>query len=183
MPVAALFGSSLAAPGDNCCLMAQELGAGLARLGYTLKTGGYSGVMEAASRGARNAGGDVLGITVETLAGRRRPNAHLTREIREADLLSRLRTLVAGTDLFFALESGGPGPLNEVFVVWAMNILGELSGRPLVLVGSGWNELLAMLRSHFAISDALMTGITIVPDVTAALDFAAELLRRRITPG
>jgi uncharacterized protein (TIGR00730 family) len=176
MPVAALFGSSQAHPEDVCCRMAAELGQGLARLGYDLKTGGYWGVMEAACRGARSAGGHVVGVTLENLATVRTPNPHLTREIREADLLARLRSLVAESDIFFAVECGGPGTLNEVFLVWSMNILGELPDRPMVLVGSGWTELLEILKSHFAVNDQVLSSIRTAPDVASALKYAAEIL-------
>jgi uncharacterized protein (TIGR00730 family) len=176
MPSAAVFGSSLAASGDRCCILAGQLGEGLARLGYDLKTGGYAGVMEAASRGARACGGHVVGVTLEGLTRVRTPNPHLTREIRETDLFARLRTLVKDTDIFFAVECGGPGTLNEVFLVWSLNVIGELPGRPIVLVGSGWAELLDLLRTRFAVNDALSGSIYLARDVESALDHAARLL-------
>ena len=175
MPVAALFGSSLARPDDRCCVLAERLGHGLARLGFHVKTGGYSGVMEAASRGARSGGGEAIGVTVATLASLREPNRHLSQEVREADLIARLRSLITGTDIFFAIECGGPGTLNEVFLVWSMMILGELPDRTIVLVGSGWSELIDTLKTHFAVGESLLSGIHLAPDVEAALDVAAAL--------
>jgi uncharacterized protein (TIGR00725 family) len=177
MPVAALFGSSLANPADRCCVIAERLGHGLARLGFHVKTGGYSGVMEAASRGARSAGGVAIGVTVATLANVREPNRHLSHEMREADLIARLRSLIHGTDIFFAIECGGPGTLNEVFLVWSLMILGELPGRTLVLVGAGWAELIEILATHFSIGESQLSGIQLAPNVDLALDYAAALVR------
>ena len=64
-PRIAVYGSSTAQEGDETYRMAQELGGALARAGADVVTGGYSGVMEACSRGAHEAGGHVIGITVE----------------------------------------------------------------------------------------------------------------------
>lgn len=175
MPTAALFGSSLARPEDPACRLAADLARGLVRLGFTLKNGGYGGVMEAASRAAREAGGRVIGVTLAADGSARLPNPHLTREMREADLLARLRALVEGTDIFFAVENGGPGTLNEVFLVWSMRLLGEIPGRPIVLVGPGWRPVLDCLRPHLVLRDDAWSLLTLAPDAPRALEIAATV--------
>lgn len=174
-PVAAIFGSSTAGPADPCCRTAAELGAGLARLGLQVKNGGYDGVMAAASRGARDAGGHVIGVTVERLNGIRTPNPWLSEHHAEQDILERLRRLIHGTDIYYAIESGGPGTLNEVFLVWAMMMIGDLERRPLVLVGRGWPELMGCLTGHFGISEEAAALVRLAPDVPAALAEATGL--------
>jgi uncharacterized protein (TIGR00725 family) len=183
MPTAALFGSSLARPDDPACRLAAELAAGLARRGFTLKNGGYGGVMEAASRAAREAGGPGIGVTLAADGSARPPHPHLTREIREADLLARLRTLVEDTDIFFAVEGGGPGTLNELFLVWSMRLLGEIPGRPIVLVGPGWQPVLDSLRPHLVLRDGAWGMLTLAPDAGSALAAAAALTPGTTPPG
>ena len=64
-PVIAVYGSSTVRDGDPAWLRARELGRELARAGATVMTGGYGGIMEACSHGAHEAGGHVIGVTVE----------------------------------------------------------------------------------------------------------------------
>src|SRR5262245_12732371 len=59
------FGSSTARPGSPAWTLSHDLGAELARAGATVMTGGYGGIMEACSQGANEAGGMVIGVTVE----------------------------------------------------------------------------------------------------------------------
>ncbi len=189
MPVAAVFGSSTALSAERCCIQAYELGRGLARLGFSVKNGGYHGVMEAVSRGVAEAGGEAIGVTLVGLsapepgsgavdAALRTANPHLTLEVSAPDLLDRLRVLVDGTDIFFAMETGGPGTLNEVFLVWAMALIGEIADRPLVLVGSGWPELMSVLEDHFRLGRESQGMVRIVSDVDAALEVAREVAGR-----
>lgn len=172
---AAIFGSSTAEPHHSCCKLALDLAAGLAGLGIAVKNGGYDGVMAAASRGAREAGGHVIGITVGRLNGVRPPNRWLTENIAEDDILERLRRLIQDTDIYYAIESGGPGTLNEVFLVWAMMMIGDLERRPLVLVGAGWPELMATLGAHFDMGRDAGSVVRLAPDVKAALAEARAL--------
>ena len=183
MPVAAVFGSSTQGPDAPCCVMARELGSGLARLGYAVKCGGYLGVMEAVSRGAREAGGEVIGVTLAGLAGRRTPNRWLSREIPAENLYRRLEILCSGSDLFFALEGGGPGTLNEVFLVWAAGIIGLDPPRPLFLVGRGWPELLETMARAFDAAPGRLPTTFLVPDAAAALLKLRELAAASPPPG
>ena len=68
-----VFGSSRATPVDPVYRDARRLGRLLAVAGYAVRSGGYSGVMEAVSRGAAEAGGQAIGVTVESWSSR--PNA------------------------------------------------------------------------------------------------------------
>ena len=71
--IVSVFGGSAPQPGSVPHAEAQALGAALAQAGWTVANGGYSGVMEAASRGAHEAGGHVIGVTcslIEELVSR-----------------------------------------------------------------------------------------------------------------
>ena len=139
--IVSVFGGSAPRPGTPPYEAARTLGAALARAGWTVATGGYSGVMEAASRGAAEAGGHVVGVTcglIEDWKGLR-ANAWVKEEIKFDTLRDRLYHLVSFCDAAVAM-GGGIGTLSEVSLLWSLIQTGEIKRRPLVLVGPVWRE-------------------------------------------
>src|SRR5712691_10585652 len=134
-----VFGGSRVEPDSDEYLAAQELGRALAERGFGVVTGGYNGVMEAVSRGAREAGGRVVGVTVEVIARNfeRAPNEYLDQEIQTAALLERIDKLVELGSAYVVLP-GGSGTLAELGIVWNLAYLGALQNKPIVVVGPGW---------------------------------------------
>ena len=116
--------------------LAEELGRGIALRGWTLRNGGYGGTMSAAARGAREAGGGVVGVTCSAFA-RPAPNEFVSETIETADLFQRLARLIQGADAFVALP-GGTGTLTELFLTWELMAKGLVETRPLCLLGGAW---------------------------------------------
>lgn len=145
-----VFGGRHPVPGNPEYEQAVRLGSYLARAGYTVISGGYSGVMEAVSRGAVEAGGTTVGVTME-IFGSLPPNSFLTREIRSRDFFERLNILASQADGFIGLR-GGMGTLTEVGLIWNMLQTRVLSNKPLILVGDFWKPLLSALAGHLVIS-------------------------------
>lgn len=141
----AVFGSSEPREGEILYAVARDVGRELARAGHVVATGGYGGVMEAACRGAQEAGGRTIGVTCAIFD--RRPNPYLTREIGTADLHERQRTLVDLASAYVVLP-GKSGTLSELTLVWALRRAGSLERRPVVLLGAGWRSLLQVLLRH-----------------------------------
>ena len=96
-----------------------ELGKFLAKKGYIVKCGGYGGLMEAVSKGVKEAGGEIIGITLKYFDEIRPKNLYLTKKIQAKDLFERLKLLIEGSELFVA-QVGSIGTLNEIFMVWAL---------------------------------------------------------------
>jgi len=119
-----------------------ELGQRLAKGGHTVLTGGYSGTMEAVSRGASEAGGHVIGVTCGEVerSYRRITNRWVQEEWKNATLLERLEALITSCDGAMALP-GGPGTLTEIALTWNMMIVGGVGRRPLILIGQEWATL------------------------------------------
>ena len=139
--IVSVFGGSAPRPGTPAYESARALGGALARTGWTVATGGYSGVMEAASRGAAEADGHVIGVTcglIEDWKGLR-ANPWVKEEIRFATLRERLYHLVAFCDAAVALP-GGIGTLSEVALTWSLLQTGEIARKPFVVVGRVWSE-------------------------------------------
>jgi len=137
-----VFGGSQPKEDSTAYAEAIELGKLLAQRGHTVLTGGYIGVMEAVSRGAREAGGHVIGVTCEDIETWRpiKANAWVMEEIRKKTLVERLHTLIHESDAALALP-GGPGTLTEISLMWNLMIVESLHRRPLILIGDGWQSV------------------------------------------
>jgi len=123
-----------------------RLGEFLAGRGYTVKCGGYYGLMEAVSEGVRNAHGRVLGITNASFDPKD-ANIHITEERKQADLFDRLRELIMDSELIVAQE-GSFGTLAEVFTTWCLAYTHSLRHKiRLCLVGKSWPSIITPLQN------------------------------------
>ncbi|HET7266338.1 MAG TPA: LOG family protein [bacterium] len=165
-----VFGSSRVRPGEPAYADAVRLGRLLAEAGFSLCTGGYAGVMEAVSRGAVEAGGHAIGVTVSTWAARHAPNRWVREELAMPDLFQRIARLTA-TDAYVALP-GGMGTLGEVALTWNLFQTESIPRRPLVLVGRPWRDALECLRGAIRIEAGdieLVKLVDRVDDVVPAI--------------
>lgn len=138
-----VFGSSRPRSGDRHYDEAQQLGAALAAKGFALCSGGYGGVMEAASRGAKEAGGRTLAVTAKFF--RSRANKWVEEEIRVDTWQGRLFELVRRGD-GYVICRGGTGTLVELAVVWEMVNKGVMKRKPIVTLGTFWAPVIECVR-------------------------------------
>src|SRR6202162_5158783 len=138
-----VFGSSRPEDGHADYAEALELGRALAATGFTVCTGGYGGVMEAVSRGARESGGRVLAVTSSFF--RPRANRWVEEETRVDTWQERLFELVRLGDGYVACK-GGTGTLVELAVVWEMLNKKAMEHRPFVVLGNFWQPILERVR-------------------------------------
>lgn len=162
-----VFGSSQARPRGAKWTDAYRLGLALGEAGYGVANGGYGGTMEAASRGAREAGAATIGVTCDVWKST--PNGFLDREIRTADLHERLRTLLELGDGYIALP-GGTGTLVELAMVWEFVAKRLAPERPIVCLGPFWQPLLAVMEGSGARRGPWLTVAEDVPGVLAFLE-------------
>jgi len=141
--IVTVFGSSRPGDGHADYVEALELGAALAASGFAVCTGGYGGVMEAVSRGARESGGRVLAVTSTFF--RSRANRWVQEETRVATWQERLFELVRLGDGYVACK-GGTGTLVELAVVWEMLNKKAMLERPFVVLGDFWQPILDRVR-------------------------------------
>jgi uncharacterized protein (TIGR00730 family) len=128
---------------------AVELGRRLAEGGATVVTGGYQGLMAAVSRGAHEAGGHVVGLTMSAWTSLR-PNEWVAEARASDDYGARLRALL-DMDAVVALD-GGVGTLSELAVVWAAAQT-EPSAPAIVVLGAAWPKLLEAFRDELVIDE------------------------------
>ena len=172
-----IFGGSRVEPDSDEYLAAQQLGRALAARGFSVVTGGYNGVMEAVSRGAKESGGHVIGVTVDVIARNfeRLPNAFVDQEVRTAALLERIDKLVELGAAYVVLP-GGAGTLAELGIVWNLALLGALQNKPLIVVGRGWERVLNVMVEELHTLESDLKWLRFVPDVNAAVEMLADAL-------
>ena len=170
-PKVAVFGSSTLREGDPGFALGVALGAALARAGATVVTGGYMGAMEAVSKGAVEAGGEAIGVTVELFESRSPANRYLTKRIHTSDLHERLRWLVGHCHGFVVLP-GSIGTLTELYLTWTLISVGGRPHAPIVLLGDHWPAALAPLKHQDYIPDPLFRHVTFAADAEEAARMA-----------
>jgi len=142
--VIAVFGTGKARVGDEAFQSAYEVGKSLAEKGFVVANGGYGGTMLAAAKGAREAGGEVIGVTCSAFR-QSRANEYVTKEITTDSLGQRLEKLVelgAG----YVVLAGGTGTLLELAYVWEFKNKGFLAGgKPIIIVGRFWEPLMELI--------------------------------------
>ena len=149
----AVFGSSRREADSAHYREAYDLGQSLARAGYAVLSGGYHGSMAAVSRGAREAGGRVIGVTC-ALFDPLQPNPWLSEEIKAPTLLARLAIMMECADGFVALR-GGIGTLTEVTLAWSLLQTRTLDSKPLVLMGADWPPILEAFKKHTDLGNSI----------------------------
>ena len=147
MKTIAVYGSSMAKPGEPDYADTIAVGHAIAEAGYAVISGGYAGLMAAASEGAASVDGKVIGVTTAALKKLRgaQPNQWLTDEIHYPTMQERLMHLILEPDGHVVMP-GGIGTLTELIMVWELIRSGDLPSRPLILYGDYWVDLLAPMR-------------------------------------
>ena len=145
-PAVAVFGSARTADSDPMYAAARETAAALVAAGFAVITGGGPGIMEAANRGALEAGGVSIGCNIE-LPHEQRGNeyANLSMEFRYFFVR---KTMFVKYSEAFVVFPGGFGTLDELFEAVTLAQTGKIHRFPVVLYGRPyWTGLLEWLRS------------------------------------
>ena len=144
-PAVAVFGSARTSPGSPAYELARVLGGELAKAGFAVITGGGPGAMEAANRGAHEAGGLSIGCNVE-LPHEQHLNPYVDLSVEFHYFFARKTMFVKYADAFVIMP-GGFGTLDELFESLTLIQTGKIRNFPVVLIGHAyWDGLLAWIR-------------------------------------
>lgn len=137
-PCITVFGSARFSESHPHYILARRMGAEIARLGFTVITGGGPGIMEAANRGAREAGGRSIGCNI-ILPHEQHPNPYLDKWV-DFDYFFVRKTLLSKYSYGFVVLPGGFGTLDEFFEALTLIQTGKFKRFPVVLMGRDYHE-------------------------------------------
>ena len=144
-PCVTVFGSARVNPESPHYKLARQMGAAIARLGFTVMTGGGPGIMEAANRGAKEIGGRSVGCSIE-LPREQQTNAFLDRCVKMHYFFVR-KALLVKYSYAFVVMPGGAGTLDELFEALTLIQTGKIKNFPIVLMGTSyWKELIDLIN-------------------------------------
>lgn len=144
-PAVTVFGSARTPPDDPHYGLIRAVAAALGRAGYAVITGGGGGLMEAANRGARDAGALSIGCNIE-LPHEQRLNEYVDIELRFRHFFAR-KVMFVRYATAFVIGPGGFGTLDELFESLTLIQTGTIRHFPVILVDDGeWDGLLRWLR-------------------------------------
>ena len=163
----AVFGSARTPVGSPDYETARKVGEALAKAGFAVITGGGPGIMEAANRGAHEAGGLSIGCNIE-LPHEQRLNPYVDISVEFHYFFARKTMFVKYADAFVILP-GGFGTLDELFEALTLIQTGKIKHFPVVLIGHAyWDGLLAWVREvqlpAGAVSEADIDLLTVTDD-------------------
>lgn len=189
-PCVTIFGSARVQPGTTYYNLTLAISARLAKMGFTVMTGGGPGIMEAGNRGAFEAGGRSVGVNI-ALPFEQKVNPYVDRSVTMRYFFTR-KTVLIKYSYGFVVMPGGAGTLDEMFETMTLIQTGKIRNFPIVLMGKDYWQPLVDFIDHMAAHGMISPGdadlIFFTDDVEAA---AAHIereavrqfhLRRQIQP-
>ena len=150
----AFYGSADLDKDDPAYQEAFEAAKHVARRHKVIVNGGGPGIMEAATLGAKAAGGKTIGVTfypedMPEFEGRDEGNV-VDKEIRTSNYIERMFGLMNNAELFVCFK-GGTGTLSEWATAWLLAHLYYGNHKPIILYGDFWHEVMDVIHKHFLI--------------------------------
>jgi uncharacterized protein (TIGR00730 family) len=177
-PAVALFGSARIGEDHPAYAAALVTGRLFGERGWAVVTGGGSGVMEAANRGAKEGGGLSVGFNIE-LPHEQRPNDYLDIEYTFAHFYARKVCFVKPSE-GFVIFPGGFGTLDELYEALTLIQTGKVRHFPVVLFGSDyWGGMLDWLRDRTLVERMISPDDVALLHVTDDPEDAVELVIER----
>ena len=177
-PCVAVFGSARFTESNPYYAMTRQLSAEIAKLGFTIMTGGGPGLMEAANRGARDVGGRSVGCNI-VLPMEQDPNPYLDKWVNIRYFFVR-KTLLIKYSYAFVIVPGGFGTLDELFEAVTLIQTGKIKDFPVIIFGREFHqELVEHIEKMRQLKTISETDLQLFL-VTDSIDEAVELLRKTI---
>ncbi len=144
-PAVSIFGSARVSEGQRFYDLAREVGREFARAGWAVVTGGGPGIMEAANRGAQEAGGLSIGFNIR-LPHEQEANPYIDLGLTFDHFYARKTMFVKAAE-GFVIFPGGFGTMDELFESLTLIQVGKISHFPVVLMDCDyWEEMVTWIR-------------------------------------
>lgn len=180
-PCVTVFGSARIGPSEPLYDLARTLGDRLARNGFAVMTGGGPGLMEAANRGAKEAGGYSMGCNIH-LRTEQKPNDWLDAFVQFEHFFVRKVMLVKYSSAFVVMP-GGFGTVDEAFEIATLIQSGKLTRFPIVAIGSRfWEPVRSLLRDTMVSQNLIDEDDLKIVKLTDDVDEAIAWIKAGIKP-
>jgi uncharacterized protein (TIGR00730 family) len=176
-PCITVFGSARFKEDHRYYHLARDMGARLARMKFTVMTGGGPGIMEAANRGAKEAGGPSIGCNI-ILPHEQQPNPYLDRFIEFRYFFVR-KVMLVKYSYGFVILPGGFGTLDELFESLTLIQTQKIKNFPVVLMGTDfWEPLMTFVRDRLIEEGTISPADLDLFTLTDSVDEAARHLAK-----
>jgi len=180
-PCVTVFGSARTREDDPNYQLARQMGSAIARLGFTVMTGGGPGIMEAANRGAKDANGRSVGCNIE-LPFEQKPNPYLDRCVTMHYFFVR-KTLLVKYSYAFVVFPGGAGTVDELFEALTLIQTGKIQHFPIVVMGTNyWRELLGFIEKMARVGTISPQDVRLIYATDSVEDALAHVRQHAIEP-
>ena len=147
IPAVTIYGSARTAPDDKYYLLAEQIAHDLAKSGYGIVTGGGPGIMEAANKGAAEAGGVSIGLNI-SLPHEQEPNPYANFPLHFKYFFVR-KVMFMKYSMAFICMPGGFGSMDELFESMTLIQTQRVRPFPIVMVGSDfWSGLVDWIKDR-----------------------------------
>jgi len=176
-PCVTVFGSARFPEDHQFYILARKIGAGIARMGYTVMTGGGPGIMEAANRGAKDAGGYSIGCNI-ILPREQRANPYLDKMVLFRYFFVR-KVMLMKYSQAFVIMPGGYGTLDEAFEAATLIQTEKIFNFPVIFVGTDyWQPFFEFLRLKMIVEKTIDQEDIDRFILTDSVDEVLDCLRR-----
>jgi uncharacterized protein (TIGR00730 family) len=180
-PCVTVFGSARVNIDNPYYELARKIGAAIARLGFTVMTGGGPGIMEAANRGAKEIGGRSVGCNIE-LPLEQKPNSYLDRCVALHYFFVR-KTLLVKYSYAFVVMPGGAGTLDELFEALTLIQTGKIKNFPIVIMGTDyWRDLIGFIDKIAQLGMISRSDLDLIYATDSVEDAIAHIRSKAIGP-
>ena len=180
-PCVTVFGSARFTEGNPYYELTRKVGAGLARLGFTVMTGGGPGVMEAALRGAKEAGGFTVGLNI-VLPEEQKVNPWVDRSVTFEHFFVR-KVMLVKYSYAFVVMPGGLGTMDELFEALTLIQTKKIENFPVVLMSTEYyRPIMGLLAKMVAAGTISHTDFDLLL-VTDSVEEAMEHIEKHAIRG
>ena len=181
-PCVTVFGSARFKEDHPYYRMARDVSARISTLGFTIMTGGGPGIMEAANRGAKDAGGPSIGCNIQ-LPMEQEPNPYVDRFVEFRYFFVR-KVMLVKYSYAFVICPGGFGTLDELFETLTLIQTGKIQNFPVILMGKNyWDPMLDFIRqsllSRACINEKDLDLLFVTDSPEEAVERIAEAAQKR----
>jgi uncharacterized protein (TIGR00730 family) len=178
-PAVSIFGSSQTKPQSAAYKTTVDIAAMLVEEGYNVISGGGPGIMEAANKGAAEAGGKSVGLHIE-LPNEQSPNEHANVRLKYHYFFIR-KVMFVKYAVAYIIMPGGFGTLDELFEALTLIQTKRIRSFPVILMDSGfWNGLLEWLKKTLVREKTIKASDLDIFTVTDTPEEAVAIIKRRV---